>query len=146
MTRDEGTGYLLGEMILRRRAEALCTAAQNYQSGYGDLGNYLEHHIKLALCTESRQYTEAYAQRSLDQPFFADSEDDFCLYDTITDANSNWMNTLDDCLDTERFCNQLSPDQQDLIRTLQDGFKISEIADILNVSERDIRRMACEIA
>lgn len=188
MTQDEDTGYLLGEMILRRRTdsegnlrfdtnqllvrfrpilddavrlmskstpladrksiavEALCTAAQNYQSGYGDLGNYLEHHIKLALRTENRQYAESYAQRSLDQPFSADSEDGFCLYDTIADTGPDWTNTLDDCLDTERFCSQLSSDQQDLIRMLQDGFRISEIADILNVREQDIRHMAFEIA
>lgn len=56
------------------------------------------------------------------------------------------MDTLDDYLDAERFCGQLSSNQQDLIRMLQDGFKISEIADILDVSERDIRHMAFEIA
>lgn len=187
MTQDEGTGYLLGQIILRRRAdsegnlrfdtdqllvrfrpilddavrlmskstpladrksiavEALCTAAQDYQSGYGDLGTYLEGRIKLALRTENQQYTQTYAQRSLDQPFSADSEDGFCLYDTIADAGSDWVNTLDDYLDAERFCNQLSSHQQELIRMLQDGFKISEIADILNVSEGDIRRMACAI-
>lgn len=126
--------------------EALCTAAQNYHSGYGDLGAYLERRIKLALRTENRQYTEAYAQRSLDQPFSTDSEDGFCLYDTIADTGSDWMNTLDDRLDAEQFCGQLSSHQRDLIRMLQDGFKISEIADILNVGEGDIRHMACEIA
>lgn len=126
--------------------EALCTAAQNYQSGYGDLGNYLEHHIRLALRTENRQYAESYAHRSLDQPFSTGSEDGFCLYDTIADAGSDWMNTLDSCLDAERFCSQLSSHQQDLIHMLQNGFRISEIADILNITERDIRHMACEIA
>ena len=29
---------------------------------------------------------------------------------------------------------------------LQDGFKIPEIMDILDISERDVRLMACEIA
>lgn len=188
MTRDEHTGYLLGEVILRRKTdskgnmrfdtdqllvrfrsilddavrlmskstpladrkstavEALCTAARDYRPGYGDLETYLERRVKLALRAENRQYVETYAQRSLDQPFSADGEDGFCLYDTIADSASNWMNTLDDHLDAERFCGQLSSNQQDLIRMLQDGFKISEIADILDVSERDIRHMAFEIA
>lgn len=188
MTRDERTGYLLGEVILRRKAdskgklrfdtaqllvrfrsilddavrlmskstpladrkstavEALCTAAQDYQPGYGDLETYLEHHVKLALRAENRQYVETYTQCSLDQPFSSNDENRFCLYDTIADASFGGMNMLDDHLDAERFCGQLSSNQQDLIRMLQDGFKISEIADILDVSERDIRRMACEIA
>lgn len=188
MTRDERTGYLLGEVILRRKAdskgklrfdmdqllvrfrsilddavrlmskstpladrkstaaEALCSAAQDYRPGYGDLETYLEHHVKLALRTENRQHAETYAHRSLDQPLSSDDEAGFRLYDTIADAGSDWMNMLDDHLDAERFCGQLSSNQQDLIRMLQDGFKISEIADILDVTEQDIRHMACEIA
>lgn len=187
MTRDESTGYLLGEVVLRRKednsgklqfdtdqllvrfrsilddavhlmskstpladrkstaAEALCTAAQDYRPGYGDLKTYLERHVKLALRAENQQYTDTYTQRSLDQPLSSDDEDGLCLYDTIADVGFDWMNTLDNRLDAERFCGQLSPDQQDLIRMLQDGFKISEIADIMNVSEQDIRHTACEI-
>lgn len=188
MAQDERTGYLLGEVILRRKAdskgnlrfdtdqllvrfrsilddavrlmskstpladrkstaiEALYTAAQDYRPGYGDLETYLKCHVKLALRTENRQYVETYAHRSLDQPLSSDDEDGFCLYDTIADTGSDWMNTLDDHLDAEQFCGQLSSNQRDLIRMLQDGFKISEIADILDVNERDIRLMACEIA
>lgn len=188
MTRDERTGYLLGEVILRRKAdsegklrfdtdqllvrfrpilddavrlmskstpladrkstaaEALCAAAQDYRPGYGDLEAYLEHHVRLALRAENRQYVETYAHRSLDQPFSSDEEDGFCLYDTIAGTGSDWTNALEDRLDAERFCGQLSSNQQDLIRMLQDGFKISEIADILDVGEGDVRRMACDIA
>lgn len=189
MTRDEHTGYLLGKIILRRKAdsngklhfdteqllarfrpiledtvrlmsksmpladrkssaaEALCAVAQDYQPGYGDLETYLEHRVKLALHAENRQYVESYTQRSLDQPFSSDHdhEDGLCLYDTIADVGSDWMKTLDDCLNAERFYSQLTSNQQELIQMLQDGFKISEISDILNVSERDIRRMACEM-
>lgn len=187
MTRDEHTGYLLGQVVLRRRAdgkgrlqfdtaqllvrfrsilddavrlmskstpladrksaaaEALCAAAQDYQPGYGDLEGYLEIRVKCALRAENRQYVEAFGQRSLDQPF-SDDGDSFCLYDTVADAGSDWADALDDSLDAERFCAQLSADQQDLIRMLQEGFRLPEIADFLDVSERDIRRMACEIA
>lgn len=189
MTRDEQTGYLLGKVILRRKAdgngklrfdtdqllarfrpiledtvrqmskstpladrksaaaEALCAAAQDYQPGYGDLEAYLKHRVKLALRAENRQYVKTYEQRSLDQPFSTahDSEDGFCLYDTIADVGSDWMKSLDDRLDADRFCSQLPSNQQDLIQMLQDGFTISEIADILGVGERDIRHMACEI-
>ena len=46
----------------------------------------------------------------------------------------------------EQFCDSLTSDQQNLIGMLQDGFKISEITDILGISERNIRLMALEIA
>ena len=126
--------------------EALCSAAQAYEPGLGDLETYLEDHVKLTLRTENRQYTESFRQRSLDQPFSANDGDSFCLYDTIADSNSDWMDTLDRQLDAERFCDSLTFDQQNLIRMLQDGFKISEIVDILNISKQDVRLMACEIA
>lgn len=127
-------------------AEALCMAAQDYEPGFGDLETYLECRVKLALRTENRQYVEAYGQRSLDQPFSSEDEDGFCLYDTIAGTSSDWTGALDDRIDAERFCNQLSSRQQELIRMLQDGFKLSEIADILGSTEQDIRLMACEIA
>lgn len=126
--------------------EALCKAAQDYKPGFGDLEAYLEDRVKRALRAENRQHMEAYGQRSLDQPLSAGGEDGFCLYDTIADAGSDWAGALEDRIDAERFCSRLSTEQQELIRMLQDGFQLSEIADILNVSERDIRLMACEIA
>ena len=135
LTRDECTA-----------AEALSMAAQDYEPGFGDLETYLECRVKLALRTENRQYVEAYGQRSLDQPFSSEDEDGFCLYDTIAGTSSDWTGALDDRIDAERFCNQLSSRQQELIRMLQVGFKLSEIADILGSTEQDIRLMACEIA
>ncbi|MDE6282051.1 MAG: hypothetical protein K2M15_09780, partial [Oscillospiraceae bacterium] len=126
--------------------EALCAAAQDYEPGCRDLETYLEGRVKLALRTENRQYAESFSQRSLDQPFSANEEDGFCLYDTIADASSDWTDILDGQLDTERFCGSLTPDQQILIQMLRDGFKISEITDILDISEQDLRLMACEIA
>ena len=126
--------------------EALCTAAQDYEPGFGDLETYLKDRVKLALRTENRQYTESFSQRSLDQSFSVDDRGDRCLYDTIADACSDGMDTLDRQLNMEQFCDSLTSDQQNLIRMLQDGFKISEITDILGISERNIRLMALEIA
>lgn len=126
--------------------EAMCAAAQEYQPGYGDLGTYLEDRIKLTLCTENRQYVEAFGQRSLDQPLSCDGGDSFCLYDTIADPDVDWVGSLDGRIDSERFCSSLSSDQQELIRMLQEGFLISEISDLLGMSEQDIRRLSAEIA
>ncbi|MBD5168769.1 MAG: hypothetical protein HDT20_01370 [Oscillibacter sp.] len=126
--------------------EALCTAAQDYEPGFGDLETYLKDRVKLALRTENRQYTESFSQRSLDQSFSVDDRGDRCLYDTIADAGSDGMDTLDRQLDMEQFCDSLTSDQRNLIGMLQDGFKISEITDILGISERNIRLMALEIA
>lgn len=126
-------------------AEAMCAAAQEYQPGYGDLGTYLESRIKLMLRTENRQYTETFGQRSLDQPLTCDDRDDFCLYDTLPDSSSDWTDSLDSQIDRAQFCSALPPDQQELIKMLQEGFRISEIADILDLNEREIRRMSAEI-
>ncbi len=126
--------------------EAMCAAAQEYRPGYGDMGTYLEDHIKLTLRTENRQYVEAFGQRSLDQPLSCDDGDGFCLYDTIADPGFDWVGALDGRIDLERFCSSLSPDQQELIQMLQEGFLLPEIADLLGMSERDIRRMSAEIA
>lgn len=68
------------------------------------------------------------------------------VYDTIADTSSDWIDTLDRKLDIEQFCDSLIYDQQDLIRMLRDGIKISEITDFLGISERNIRLMAYEIA
>lgn len=188
LTRDKVTGYLLGRIVLRRKAdgsgrrmfdteqllirfrsivdnavylmakstpladrrsaavEALCMAAQDYEPGFGDMETYLEGCVKRALRAENRQYAESFGRRSLDQPLSANSDDDFCLYDTIEDTNSDWLDTWDNRLDAEQFCSTLTSAQQDLIRMLQDGFRIPEIMEILGTSERDIRLMAREIA
>ena len=127
-------------------AEAMCVAAQEYRPGYGDLGTYLEDRIKLTLCTENRQHVEAFGQRSLDQPISCDDKGGFCLYDTIADSDADWVDALDGRIDLERFCSSLSPNQQELIRMLQEGFLIAEIADLLGMDERDVRRMSAEIA
>ena len=126
--------------------EALCAAAKDYEPGFGDLETYLKDRVKLALRTENRQYTESFSQRSLDQPFSVNDGGDSCLYDTIADTSSDCMDILDRQLDMEQFCDSLTSDQQDLIRMLRDGFKISEITDILGISERNVRFMALEIA
>ena len=49
-------------------------------------------------------------------------------------------------MDKERFLEQLSGEQQTLIQMLQEGFRIPEIADILGMSQRDLRRAASKIA
>lgn len=188
MAQDDRTGYLLGRIVLRRKAdesgkprfdleqllirfrpilddvirqmakstpfadrksaaeEALCAAAQDYQPGYGDLEAYLENRVKLTLRAENKQYAAAFNQRSLDQPLSGGEADSFCLYDTISSTDSGWEDALDSQMDAERFCGSLSPRQQSLIRMLQDGFHISEVADILDVSEDDVRHMSYEIA
>lgn len=49
-------------------------------------------------------------------------------------------------MDRERFLEQLSGEQRTLVQMLQEGFLIPEIADILGISQRDLRRAASEIA
>ena len=126
-------------------AEAMCTAAQEYRPGYGDLGAYLEDRIKSTLHKENKQYIEAFGQRSLDQPLSCGDSDDFCLYDTLPDVSSDWTDSLDNQIDRERFFSRLSSEHQELVRLLQEGFRISEIADIFDISEGDVRRISAEI-
>lgn len=126
--------------------EAMCAAVQEYQPGYGNLRAYLEDRIRRKLCMENRQYIETFRHRSLDQPLPCGEEDSFCLYDTVLDDSAGWADALNSRIDRERFCASLSSDQRELVEMLQEGFRISEIADLLNISEHDVRRMAAEIA
>ena len=127
-------------------AEAMCAAAQEYRPGYGDLGTYLEERIKTTLRKENKQYIGAFGQQSLDQPLSCSDGDDFCLYDTLPDISSDWTDSLDNQIDRERFFSRLSSEHQELVRLLQEGFRISEIADIFDISEGDVRRISAEIA
>lgn len=74
------------------------------------------------------------------------AEGSFCLQDAIAAPDSDWADSLDDQIDREHFLEQLSDEQQTLVRMLQEGFRIPEIADILGMSQRDLRRAAGEIA
>lgn len=126
--------------------EAMCAAMQEYQTGYGDLGAYLEDRIRRTLCTENRQYFEEFRRRSLDQGLSGDEEDGFCLYDAIPEGQSTWTDSVDSQIDQERFCASLSPEQQELVGMLREGFRISEIMDLLDISEREVRKLSAEIA
>lgn len=127
-------------------AEALCTAAQDYYPGYGNLETYLDDRIRRTIRAQNTQYIKEFSQRSLEQPLSSDEGDGFCLRDTIAAPDSDWADSLDDQMDRERFLEQLPGDQQTLVRMLQEGFRIPEIADILGISQRDLRHTAGEIA
>lgn len=188
LKRDEQTGYLVGQTILRyhtsetgrrqfdekelltwgktivtdavrqmaksmpledRRSaaiEALCTAAQNYHPGLGNLAVYLKRNVRLALRTENRRYQETFACRSLDQPLtHSGEEDDNSLYHVISD-HGEWADSIDAQLDARQFCAQLSPQEQDMIHMLQEGFQLAEVGDIFGMSEQELRHVAAEIA
>lgn len=81
----------------------------------------------------------------MDQPLRRDAEEDDTLYDMISDGEG-WAESLEMRLDTERFCGQLSSQERDMVRMLQEGFQMTEIEDVLGISEQDLRHMACEIA
>ena len=127
-------------------AEALCAAAQDYAPGCGDLEAYLDKRVRRMIRAQNKQYTKAFSQRSLEQPLSSGAGDGLCLCDTIPAPDSNWADSLGDQIDRERFLEQLSSEQQTLVRMLQEGFRIPEIADILGMSQRDLRRVAGEIA
>lgn len=127
-------------------AEALCAAAQDYLPGCGDLEAYLDDRVRRTLHEQNVQYIKEFSQRSLEQPLSSDAGDGFCLCDTIAAPDSDWADSLDDQMDKERFLEQLSSDQQTLVRLLQEGFRIPEVADILGISQKDLRRAAGEIA
>lgn len=126
--------------------EALCAAAQNYNPGRGDLESYLDQRIRSLIREQNTQFVKEFSQRSLEQSLSSDAEDGFCLQDAIAAPDSDWADSLDDQMDRERFLEQLSDEQQTLVRMLREGFRISEIADILGMSQRDLRRAASEIA
>lgn len=188
MEEDARTGYLLGRVIPRRKAnddgklcydteqmlilfrpmvneiacqlgkstplaerkaaavEALCAAAQDYNPGCGDLEAYLDQRVRLMIREQNTQFAKEFSQCSLEQPLSSDAGNGFCLHDTIAAPDSDWADSLDDQMDRERFLEQLSGEQQALIQMLQEGFRIPEIADILGMSQRELRRAASEIA
>lgn len=119
---------------------------KNYLPGCGDLEAYLDDRVRRTLHEQNVQYIKEFSQRSLEQPLSSDAGDGFCLCDTIAAPDSDWADSLDDQMDRERFLEQLSSDQQTLVRLLQEGFRIPEAADILGISQRDLRRAAGEIA
>lgn len=125
--------------------ETLLTAAQNYRPQYGDLAAYLAQSVRSALQEENRRYGETFACQSLDQPLRRDAKEDGTLYDMISDGEG-WAESLELRLDAERFCTQLSSQEQDMVRMLQEGFQMTEIEDVLGISEQDLRHLACEIA
>lgn len=125
--------------------EALLTAVQNYRPPCGDLAAYLAQSVRSALRAENRRYGETFACRSLDQPLMRDDDEGGTLYDMISDGEG-WTESLELRLDTERFCAQLSSQEQDMVRMLQEGFQMTEIEDVLGISEQELRHMACEIA
>lgn len=127
-------------------AEALCAAAQDYEPGCGDLEAYLGDRVRRMIRAQNTQYAKEFSQRSLEQPLSPDAKDGFCLCDTIPAPDSDWTDSLGAQIDRERFLEQLSSEQQTLVRMLQEGFRIPEIADVLGVSQRDLRRAASEIA
>lgn len=126
--------------------EALCAAAQDYNPGCGDLEAYLDKRIRLMIRTQNTQYIKEFSQRSLEQPLSSGTEGGFCLCDTIAAPDSDWADHLDDQIDRERFLEQLSSEQQTLVRMLQEGFRIPEIADVLGMSQQNLRYVAGEIA
>lgn len=143
--------YQLGKStpLAERKAaamEALCAALQDYNPGCGDLEAYLDKRVRRIIREQNTQFAKEFSQRSLEQSLSSDAEDGFCLQDAIAAPDSDWADSLDDQMDRERFLEQLSDEQQTLVRMLREGFRISEIADILGMSQRDLRRAASEIA
>ena len=106
----------------------------------------MDDRVRRTLHEQNVQYIKEFSQRSLEQPLSSDAGDRFCLCDAIAAPDSDWADSLDDQMDKERFLEQLSSDQQTLVRLLQEGFRIPEVADILGISQKDLRRAAGEIA
>lgn len=143
--------YQLGKStpLAERKAaamEALCAALRDYNPGCGDLEAYLDKRVRRMIREQNRQFAKEFSQRSLEQPLSSDTGDSFCLQDAIAAPDSDWADSLDDQMDKERFLKQLSGEQRTLVQMLQEGFRIPEIADILGMSQRDLRRAAGEIA
>ena len=131
--------------LAERRAcarEALCAAAAAYVPGCGDMEAYLEIYLRDSLLSNNRQFTSTYFQRSLDQPLVQNEGGSFCLYDTAAVSNSGGLDGLEIRIMMEQFFETLFAQEQELLRMLFAGSSLSEIAQVLRLSEQEIVSMS----
>lgn len=124
--------------------EALCAAAGEYGPDCGDLEQYLEKRVRMALKEGNKPYVKDFGCVSLDRPLDCGDGDDRCLYDMIADGD-DWA-TVDDRIDIERFCQGLPSKQRGFLQMLQVGFSIPEIAEIMGTNKGTLHQMEVEIA
>ena len=126
--------------------EAFCRALQDYCPGCGDLETYLAERIRQSLLRENRQFTASYRQRSLDAPLTDDSDDKFCLYDTLAVSSAGGLDSLEEKIMAQQFIDSLTPPERRLARMLQEGYKLGQIAGALAVDEEQVVLLARQIA
>lgn len=126
--------------------EALVSALQRYRPGYGELEDYIDTQIRSTLIQENKFYTVGFRERSLDQPIAASEGNAFCLYDTLEASTDGGIGAAEERVMAEQFFSQLSPKEKQFAIMLRDGTRLPQIAAHLQVAEKDLTKMASEIA
>lgn len=133
--------------LAERRAiatEAFCAAARSYQPCYGELEKYLTAQVQTFLIQENRQYESLYKERSLDQPL-GDTENDFSLYDLLSEDDGGGITRAEDRIMREQFRAQLSQKGQDFLLMLESGCTMEQIEQCLHMDKPDVYRLGAEL-
>lgn len=121
--------------------EAFCAAVREYRAGYGDLETYIASRVEAKLRTENRQFTAAYAVRSLDTPLKPDEDDGFCLYDVLPDPCDGGIGALEERILSEQFCDSLTENERKLVRLTQAGCTVAQMCAECGMDEEELLRL-----
>lgn len=135
--------YRIGKStpLAERRAyalEAFCEAVRAYRPGCGDMEEYLEAYLHKKLVHENKQYTTTYLDKSLDAPMGRAGDETFCLYDVVQDASSGGISQIEERIMAEQFLDSLSTQEQTLLRLMEAGCLVSQIALELGIGEEEV--------
>lgn len=124
---------------------AICEAANEHTSAYGDLEKFITKRIKESLKLKNRHYVKHSKNKSMDESLTNESNDTFNLYSVNSFVDSGYLQAENRIME-EQFKQQLSKNESDVLSLLKKRLTISEIAQKLEISEEKVEFFAKTVA
>lgn len=122
---------------------AICEAANEHTSAYGDLEKFITRRIKESLKLKNRHYVKHNMDKSMDASLTDDAS--FNLYSVNSFIDSGYTKVENRIME-EQFEQQLTEKELSVYISLKNGVSLQEIAQELAISEEKVEAFAKTVA
>lgn len=124
---------------------AICEAANEHTSAYGDLEKFITKRIKESLKSKNRHYVKHSTNKSMDESLTSESNNTFNLYSVNNFIDSGYTKAENKIME-EQFEKQLTEKELSVFISLKNGVSLQKIGQKLAISEEKVEVFAKTVA